>query len=132
MLVIRLQRIGKKHQPSFRVVVAERRSKLGAPPVEDLGSFGSGKTANVNKERLEYWLKVGAKPTVTVHNFLVKNGALSSAKLPVKMKKAAKAAEQPQEQVPVKEAPKTENAEAAPAENVVAVSTDAPVENPAA
>jgi small subunit ribosomal protein S16 len=93
MLVIRLQRIGKKHQPSFRVVVAERRSKLGGSPTEDLGSYSfSGKVVSVNKERLEHWLKVGAKPTVTMHNLLVKSGALTAAKLPVKMKKA-KAAE---------------------------------------
>jgi small subunit ribosomal protein S16 len=94
MLVIRLQRIGKKHQPSFRIVVAERRSKLGSPPVEDLGFYNSfSKAANVNKERLEHWLKVGAKPTVTVNNFLVKNKVLSVAKLAVKTRRAKGEAE---------------------------------------
>ena len=88
MLVIRLQRIGKKHQPSYRIAVAERRSKLGAPPAEDLGSYNAfSKAMNVNKERLEHWIKVGAKPTVTLNNLFVSKGILSSAKIPVKMKK---------------------------------------------
>ena len=39
MLAIKLQKIGKKHQPSFRLVIAEKRSKLGGPPVEDLGFY---------------------------------------------------------------------------------------------
>ncbi len=41
MLMLKLKRIGKKHQPSFRIVVAEGRSKLGGPPVEDLGSYNA-------------------------------------------------------------------------------------------
>ncbi len=39
MLAIKLQRGGKKHQPSYRLVVAEKRSKMAAPPVEDLGTY---------------------------------------------------------------------------------------------
>ena len=90
MLAIKLQRIGKKHQPSYRLVVAPKRSKMAGPPVEDLGSYNTfTKRSRVNKERVAYWLRVGAQPTVTVHNFLVKEGVLASAKLPVKMKKKA-------------------------------------------
>lgn len=90
MLVIRLQRIGKKHQPSYRLVVAERRSRMIAPPVEDLGTFNpSGKKASLKKERISYWLGVGAKASVTVHNMLVKEGVISGKKLAVKMKKPA-------------------------------------------
>ncbi|MDO8537052.1 MAG: 30S ribosomal protein S16 [bacterium] len=89
MLAIKLQRIGKKHQPSYRVVVAEKRSKLNGPPVEDLGSYNPAtKQLNVAKERVEHWLKVSATPTTTVHNLLVKNGIVSGKKIAVKMKKA--------------------------------------------
>ena len=88
MLAIKLQRIGKKHQPSYRLVVAERRSKMAAPPVEDLGSYNSfTKKATFKKDRAEYWLKIGAQPTVTAHNLLVKEGMVSSAKKSVKMPK---------------------------------------------
>ena len=92
MLAIKLQRVGRKHQPSYRLVVAEKRSKMAAPPVEDLGSYNSfTKTSTINKERISHWLQVGAMPTTTVHNFLVKEGVLTGAKLQVKMKKAAPA-----------------------------------------
>lgn len=89
MLVIRLNRVGKKHQPSYRLVVAERRSKLGGPPAEDLGYYNPfTKKAGFAQERIRYWLGVGAQPTVTVHNLLVKQGVLSGPKLKVSMKKA--------------------------------------------
>lgn len=89
MLAIKLQRIGKKHQPSYRLVVAEKRSKLGAPPVEDLGSYNpSTKAVNVKGERVNYWIKNGAHPTITAHNLLVKNSVISGKKVAVKMKKA--------------------------------------------
>ena len=89
MLRLRLQRIGKKHQPSFRLVVSEARSKMAGPPVEDLGSYNSfTKAVNFKKERVEYWLGVGARPTATVHNLLVKDGTLKAKKFPVKIRKS--------------------------------------------
>jgi len=96
MLAIKLQRIGKKHQPSYRVVVAESRSKMAAPPVEDLGSYNPfTKMVTLKKDRAEYWLKTGAQPTVTAHNLLVAQGVLSTAKKAVKMPKpVAKNAEE--------------------------------------
>jgi len=119
MLAIKLQRIGKKHQPSYRVVVAERRSKMAAPPVEDLGSYDPRtKATTVKKERVLHWVKMGAQPTVTAHNLLVKQGTLTGAAIAVKMPKAvakapvaAKAAA-PAEEVVVAESPAAE-AEAA-------------------
>ena|SRR5258708_2679430 len=112
MLAIRLQRIGKKHQPSYRLVVAERRSKMAAPPTEDLGSFNPfTKKFEVKKEKIEHWIKVGAQPSVSVHNLLVSAGVLTSKKLAVKMAKpVAKASEA----APVAEAPA--QAEEAPPE----------------
>lgn len=90
MLAIKLQRIGKKHQPSYRLVVAEKKSKMAAPPVEDLGSYHpTTKTATIKKERVSHWLKMGAQPTVTVHNLLVHQGVVAGAALPVKMPKPA-------------------------------------------
>ncbi len=89
MLVIKLQRIGKKHQPSYRIVVAEKRSKMAAPPVEDLGAYDPrSKATTVKKERVLHWVKMGAQPTVTAHNLLIKQGALTGAKIAVKMPKA--------------------------------------------
>ena len=89
MLAIKLQRIGKKHQPSYRVVVAEKRSKMAAPPVEDLGSYNPfTKATTVKKERVLHWVKMGAQPTVTAHNLLVKQGTIIAKTIAVKMPKA--------------------------------------------
>lgn len=92
MLVIRLQRIGRRHQPGYRLVVAEKRSKLGGPPTEDLGSYNSfSKALGLNKERILYWLKIGARVTPTVHNLLVKGGVISAPKKPIKTRRKADA-----------------------------------------
>lgn len=89
MLAIKLQRIGKKHQPSYRLVVAEKRSKMAAPPVEDLGAYNPAtKAAAFNADRVAHWVKMGAQPTTTVHNLLVAKGIFSTPTRPVKMKKA--------------------------------------------
>jgi small subunit ribosomal protein S16 len=89
MLAIKLQRIGKKHQPSYRLVVAESRSKMAAPPVEDLGSYSPfTKKMTIKKDRAAHWMKMGAQPTVTAHNLLVKEGVLTTKKIAVKMPKA--------------------------------------------
>jgi small subunit ribosomal protein S16 len=87
MLTIRLQRIGKKGQPSYRLVVAPARSKLIAPPTEDLGSYSPfTKLATFKGDRVKHWISVGAQPTITAHNLLVKHGVLTSLKRRVHMK----------------------------------------------
>lgn len=84
MLAIKLRRIGKKHQASFRVVVMEKRSKLNGRFVDDLGWLNPHTDKfELNKERARRWLKVGAQPTDTVHNLFVKSGILSGPKIPV-------------------------------------------------
>ena len=81
MLAIKLNRIGKKHQPTFRIVVAEKRSKMGGKYVEDLGFWNPrDKAHSVNTERAAYWISVGAQPTDTVHNILVKDQVIKGKK----------------------------------------------------
>lgn len=71
MLAIKLRRIGKKHQAAYRIVVAEKRSKLQGRYVEDLGWFNPHTDAiSVNRERADYWIKNGAQPTERVRNLL--------------------------------------------------------------
>ena len=129
MLAIKLQRIGRKHQPSYRVVVAEKKSKLGGPPVEDLGSYDPfSKKETINKERAKYWIGVGAKPTPTVHNLLLKNQIVEGKKIKINVRPSKKAPVAP-----------TPVAAAAPAEEVKAeilviekeASTPAPAATPA-
>lgn len=74
MLAIKLKRIGKKHQAAYRVVVAEKRFKLKGRYVEDLGWFNPHTDEmSVNKERAEYWIKNGARPTDRVRHLLTKS-----------------------------------------------------------
>lgn len=75
--------------------MAEKRSKLGGPPVEQVGFYDpSTKKLSAKKDRVLHWLGVGAKATASVHNLLVNDGILSGPKLRIKIKKGgAKAAE---------------------------------------
>lgn len=74
MLAIKLKSIGKKHQRSFRFVVQERRSKLLGKFIDDLGWYNPHTNkSEINKERVAHWMKVGAKPTMTVAQIFKKN-----------------------------------------------------------
>ena len=93
MLAIKLKRIGKKHQATFRVIVAEKKSKMTGIYTDDLGFWNPHtKKASINKERAEHWIKVGAQPTETVYNLLVKNQIIKGTKKPVHGKKKEKKA----------------------------------------
>ncbi|MDR1906619.1 MAG: 30S ribosomal protein S16 [Puniceicoccales bacterium] len=70
-LKIRLQRQGRIHHPSYKVVVAESSSRRDGKYVEKLGVYepqakGGSPELSVNLERAAYWLSVGAKATDTV------------------------------------------------------------------
>lgn len=90
MLAIKFKRIGKKKQASFRLVVAEKRSKLRGRFVDDMG-WANPRTQKheINKDRILYWLKVGAKATPSVHNMLVKAAIIKAKKIPAHKKKKA-------------------------------------------
>lgn len=92
MLTIRLTRKGKKNQPFFRVVVIDkRRSSKGGRAVEDLGYVDPlTKRKSLKKERVQYWLSKGAKPSATIHNLLVSEKIIEAKKINVtkKTKKA--------------------------------------------
>ena len=81
MLAIKLQRIGKKHQPSYRLILQEKRTKLGGPSAEDLGWWNPLLDKyEFNKERVAHWMKIGAQPTDTVWNLLITAGVITGKK----------------------------------------------------
>ncbi|MBU4347945.1 30S ribosomal protein S16 [Patescibacteria group bacterium] len=91
MLMIRLQRKGKKHQPYYRLVVGEKRSKILGEQAESLGWYDpKSREKNFKKERVLYWLGVGAKASPTVHNLLVDAEIVSAKKIPVHKKSKKK------------------------------------------
>ena len=76
MLSIRMTRMGSKKKPYFRLVVTERRSALQSSFVENLGTYNPrGKPAKVeiNRDRVQYWLKKGARPSDSVRTLLAKH-----------------------------------------------------------
>ena len=73
MLAIRLRRMGSTKKPYFRVVVTEARAARDSSFVENLGTYNPrSKPAKVeiNKERLEHWLKRGARPSDSVRTLV--------------------------------------------------------------
>lgn len=82
MLTIRLLRIGKKHQPSYKIVVTDRRNApAGGRFVEEIGNYDPRtKQRNIKKERAAYWLSVGAQASDTVHNMLVSEKVIEQPK----------------------------------------------------
>ncbi|MGC9046776.1 MAG: 30S ribosomal protein S16 [Minisyncoccia bacterium] len=82
MLSIKLRRVGKKHQPSFRIVVAEKRSKVQGKYVDDLGWYNPRiKQSFINKEKVLFWIKNGAQPTITLYNLFIKLGIIKGKKI---------------------------------------------------
>jgi len=96
MLVIRFLRVGKKNQPSYRIVVTDKRKAARAGRfVEILGNYNpETKRTNIKKDRVEYWIKNGAQPSDSIHNLLVKNKIVEGKKKAVHSK-SKKEAEKP-------------------------------------
>ncbi len=75
MVKIRLQRQGAKKAPFYHIVVADSRSPRDGRIVEKIGTFDpmtDPATINLDKEKVEYWIKNGAKPTDTVKALIEK------------------------------------------------------------
>jgi small subunit ribosomal protein S16 len=155
MLKLRLTRIGRKHDPSFRVVVTENTSPARGKYLESVGFYNANlKQVQLNTERIKHWLGFGVQPTDVVHNLLIKEGVIDGKKIAVHSRKPKKkvqgsadkatgpsaggeapqeAVEEGAEQPPVEEA--TETPTKTPAEQPEAAeeeAKEAPAEEPAA
>lgn len=88
MLRIRLTRVGKRNKPTYRLVVAEHWRPIKGRFIEILGHYNPiTKEKGLKEERIKHWIGVGAKPSVTVHNLLVKSGVIVGPKIPITRKK---------------------------------------------
>ena len=82
MLAIRLRRTGSKKRPFYRVVVTDSRTARDSSFVEVLGSYNprtKPETLTVKRDRLEYWLKLGAQPSDTVRTLVDRMPAVPAA-----------------------------------------------------
>jgi small subunit ribosomal protein S16 len=77
MVKIRLQRVGKKKKPAYRVVVAESRAPRDGAFIEIIGNYDpltDPATVVINEEKALMWLQRGAQPTRTVAGLFKKAG----------------------------------------------------------
>lgn len=82
MLRIRLFRVGKKKQPSYRIVVADARSPRDGAIVEQVGIYNpltDPATVVIDNEKVQKWIGVGAKPSDTVQRLLDRQAAPEKA-----------------------------------------------------
>jgi small subunit ribosomal protein S16 len=83
MLKIRLKRTGKKHEPHYRIVVAESSKQRDTKSIAEIGYYNprtKPSTFEIDKEEAKKWLDNGAQPTDTVAHFLVKEGIMKEIK----------------------------------------------------
>jgi small subunit ribosomal protein S16 len=158
---IRLKRLGKTRSPHYRIVVADSRTKRDGRAIEEIGRYVPTEHPSiieVNSERAQYWLSVGAQPTEQVAALLKLTGDFQASKgekavnkvqtkeakpefvidtkkkpvlLPKEEKKAPKVEEAVAEEAPVAEEVAVEETPAAEAEAEV-VAEEAPVAEEAA
>lgn len=105
MLKIRLKRVGRKNDPSFRlVVVPSTEGPKTGNVLEVLGNYDPRRDSKeLNAQRIQYWISKGAQVSDTVHNLLVGEKIIDGKKKNVLPKKSA----------PVKEEIKEEKIEVA-------------------
>lgn len=82
MLIIRLQRTGKRNQSDFRIVLAEKTASASKKYQEILGSFNPRKKDfKVTEDRVKYWIGQNVQMSPTIHNLFVTKGLLSASKV---------------------------------------------------
>ena len=102
MIKVKLLPRGKKHQITYRIVVAEDRSKFDGKFIDDLGFYTpQTKTLSLNKEKLADWQKKGAQLTTGVDKLL--NPDKYPKKIKVKKEEKVQKEEAKTESTPVEE-----------------------------
>ena len=128
-LKIRLSRGGSKKRPYYRIVLADTRSPRDGRYIERLGTYNPLLSKDdkqrfvFDKERIEHWLKNGAKPTDRIIKFLaaekimedIKRDNPIKAKPKIKAQEKTEAAEENKEEAPAADAAPEEKKEEAPA-----------------
>lgn len=147
MLMMRLQRVGRKNNPAYRVVVVDKRASTKSNKTIDLIGNYNPKLGQItiNAEKAKHWLAQGVQASDTVHNMLISQKVIEGKKrnaLPkkspiideAKLKAEAEAKEKAEaDRLAAIEAEKAAAAEAEAAANVPAeevVAEETPAETP--
>jgi len=106
MVTIRLQRVGKRNDPSYRVVLTDtRRGPKSGGFIEILGSYNPKQKGSfrVKEDRVSHWIASGAQASDTVHNLLVSAKVIDKPKRNVVPPAKPKAESEEKEAVKEKE-----------------------------
>lgn len=100
MLTIRLQRVGRKNDPSFRVILVEKkRAAKTGQFMEVLGNYNARTGATALKaDEIKGWIKKGVTVSDNVHNLLINNKVIDGKKKDVNPKKTVEKVEAPAEE----------------------------------
>jgi small subunit ribosomal protein S16 len=77
---IRMKKLGRRHRPFYRICAMDSRSARDGRVLEELGTYDpmipdTDARAILEKERIQYWLSVGASPSEKVNALIKKYGA---------------------------------------------------------
>ena len=110
MLKIRLSRVGRKHEPVYRLVLTDSKNAAKSGRfLEVLGSYDSrnAEKAVFNDEKIKYWVSKGAQLSDTTHNLMIKRGLIKGEKRNILPKgiieKARAPKEAPKEEIKIEE-----------------------------
>jgi len=134
MLVIRLRRTGKKHDPNYRIVVTDQRKSVYSPYIEMLGQYNpQTKGIVLDKEKALEWMKKGAQPSNTVAKILqkekIEHSSIVVKKYRAVSKKELEAQKEVEEKEKSKEQAEKEEAKAAFEAKVEEEKKEAPAED---
>jgi small subunit ribosomal protein S16 len=119
LLKIRLARVGKKKQPTYRVVIADSRAPRDGKYIEIVGSYNprtEPDTFVIDEEKVKGWLTKGAQPTLRMQKLLAKQGLMAAPTFPPPKPKPAPQAAQAATAVAEPEAAAEEASSAEPEE----------------
>lgn len=91
--MIRLQRVGRKHEPTFRLVLTDSKNgPKSGKYLEVLGSYDprrDNKVEQFDVEKIKHWISKGAQLSDTVHNFFISKKIITGKKVNALPKKTA-------------------------------------------
>jgi small subunit ribosomal protein S16 len=137
LVKIRLKRMGTTKRPVYRLVVADSRSPRDGRFIESIGFYDplpNPAVVRIDTERVQLWLKRGARPSDSARQLLVKEGILAARAFTVTVREAAPEPAKAKANGAAKAAPAEAPAEAPESEleAEVAEEVEAPVEEPVA
>lgn len=82
---IRMQRLGRRNAPFYRISAIDQRTRRDGRVIEQLGWYDpiakdAAKQLNLNEERVKHWLSVGAQPSETVRDMLAKRNLVDTGR----------------------------------------------------